>query len=205
MAAPDGDLLTLTPRTDDLRIDEDPPWVEAGALLARLHRSPVPDGLPEHGGRAYLQVAVDAATVLHPGGATDILRELGGTLVETWPEPTTTTVVHGDWDLGNLGRLPGTSAWVLTGPETLGVGDPRGISAGPPACGPPGSSTTRAGRRFFAGTPPPAVRCPRRGSRGPRSTIRPAAPCIRRPFGRSAGPRRSRPTWPRRCSRPASA
>lgn len=124
LAAPNGDLLTLTPRTDDLRLDEDPPWVDAGALLARLHRCPVPDQLPEHGGRAYLQVAVDAATVLHPGGATDILRELGDTLLDTWPEAAPTAVVHGDWDLGNLGRMPGTAAWVLTGPDTLGTGDP---------------------------------------------------------------------------------
>lgn len=131
VAAPNGDLLTFTPRTDGLGRDEEPPWVAAGALLARLHRCPVPEGLPEHGGRAQLRAATDAATVLHPGGPTNILRELGATLLGTWPEPTTPAVVHGGWNLSALGRMPGTPGWVLTGPETLGTGDPAWDLGGP--------------------------------------------------------------------------
>ncbi|MDN5571197.1 MAG: aminoglycoside phosphotransferase family protein [Propionibacteriaceae bacterium] len=124
LTAPNGQLLSLSPRTDGVPLDEEPPWQDAGRLLAHLHRTPPPAGLPEHAGRSYLQVAVDAATVLHQGGATDILRELGQTLLETWPTPARPGLVHGDWDLGNLGRLPGGSAWLLTGAETLGLGDP---------------------------------------------------------------------------------
>ncbi|WP_232549346.1 phosphotransferase family protein [Propioniciclava soli] len=132
ITAPNGQLLTLAPRTEPLPMDEEPPWQEAGRLLAHLHRTPPPPGLPEHGGHSYLQVAVDAASGLHPGGATDILRELGASLLAQWPDPPRPSVVHGDWDLGNLGRLPGTTTWLLTGPETLGLGDP-GWDLGRPA------------------------------------------------------------------------
>lgn len=131
--APDGRLLTLHPRTEPLPDDQPPPWREAGALLARLHACPVTDDLPDHGGRHQFAAAVAEADALHPGGSTDILRELGRTLLASWPTPTRRSVVHGTFDLGRLGRLPGTSSWLLTGPHTLGVGDAAWDLAGPAA------------------------------------------------------------------------
>lgn len=130
LTAPNGQLVSITPRTEGVPLDEEPPWADAGRLLAHLHRTPPPTDLPghatlpEHAGRSYLQIAVDAVTVLHQGGPTDILRELGTTLLATWPTPARPGLVHGDWDLGNLGRLPGSDHWLLTDPETLGLGDP---------------------------------------------------------------------------------
>lgn len=131
--APDGRLVTLSPRTDGLPDDAEPPWREAGALLARLHACPVPDDLPPHGGRAQFAAAVAEADALHPGGSTDVLRELGLHLLQSWPTPTQPSVVHGTFDLGRLGRLPGTDSWLLTGPHTLGVGDAAWDLAGPAA------------------------------------------------------------------------
>ena len=133
VAAPDGRLVTLAPRTHPLPDDEPPPWHEAGALLARLHSCPVPDDLPEHGGRQQFAAAVAEADAFHPGGSTDVLRELGLHLLQSWPVPTRVAVVHGTFDLGRLGRLPGTDAWLLTGPHTLGVGDAAWDLAGPAA------------------------------------------------------------------------
>lgn len=133
IAAPDGRLLTFSPRTESLPEDMPPPWREAGALLARLHAVPIPDDLPEHGGRQQFAAAVAEADALHPGGGTDILRELGRTLIMTWPTPVRPSVVHGTFDLGRLARLPGTSMWLLSHPHTLGTGDAAWDLAGPAA------------------------------------------------------------------------
>ncbi|HHU39152.1 MAG TPA: aminoglycoside phosphotransferase family protein [Propionibacterium sp.] len=133
IAAPDGRLVTLAPAAEPLADDEPPPWREVGALLARLHACPVTDDLPEHGGRAQFTAAVAEADALHPGGSTDILRELGLHLLQSWPSPVRPSVVHGTFDLGRLGRLAGTEAWLLTGPHTLGVGDAAWDLAGPAA------------------------------------------------------------------------
>ena len=153
--APDGGLLTLTPHTDD--VGDDPPWSGIGRLLARLHRIPLGDlplggrplaglplaGLPAHGGRRRLEAAVADVYELKPGGYADILHELGRTLLATWPEPGRTggadrragrtTIVHGHFDLAHVGYLPETETLLLTGPETLGLGDPAwdlGVPAG---------------------------------------------------------------------------
>ncbi len=133
ISAPDGRLITLTPRSELLPDDAPPPWHEAGALLARLHACPVPDDLPEHGGRHQFAAAVAEADALHPGGSTDILRELGLHLLQDWPTPTRQVVVHGTFDLGRLARMPNTDAWLLTSPHTLGTGDPAWDLAGPAA------------------------------------------------------------------------
>jgi len=123
-AAPDGHLLSLTPRTDPLPPEMPPPWREAGSLLARLHRMVAPATLPTHAGKERLAESVAEAATLKPGGSTDILRELGMTLLDTWPDLTWRAVVHGDWGLGKLARLPGTTTLVLTEPWSLGLGDP---------------------------------------------------------------------------------
>lgn len=122
--APDGRLVTLEPRTVGLEPDEPVPWHEAGALLGSLHRTPIRHDPPPHIGRVRLVEVVQQAAELKPGGTTDILRELGLTLLDTWPERTWRTLVHGAWDLNRLGRMPGTTTWLLTDPSTLGAGDP---------------------------------------------------------------------------------
>lgn len=124
IAAPDGDLVTLEPLTE-LATDHQPvPWREAGALVARLQACPLPTAppLPEHGGRAAVTASLARADALHPGGSTDILRELGRTLLRTWPAASDPVVVHGALHLGTIGRLPGTPSWLLTEPGTLGFG-----------------------------------------------------------------------------------
>lgn len=138
VAAPDGHYLSLWPRLDGFWSHEPAPWAEAGTLLARLHRLPVPDDLPEHGGRRLIVQAREQAASLKPGGATDVLRVFGGELLDTWPAPTRTTLVHGDWHLGQLGRWPGSTAVRLGQPEAsaldaLGVGDPAWDFARPAA------------------------------------------------------------------------
>lgn len=167
IAAPDGRLLTFAPRTEPLPEDEAPPWHEAGALLARLHACPVTDDLPEHGGRQQFAAAVSEADALHPGGATDTLRELGRTLNQTWPEPTRASIVHGTFDLGRLGRLPRTTPWLLTHPETLGVGDPAWDLAGPAALWAAGLLDEASWHAFVGGYAAAGGRTPTEGQPWP--------------------------------------
>lgn len=138
LAAPDGRLLTLWPRLDGLSPDDPVPWARAGALLAGLHRLPLPEGLPEHGGRRLVVEARAVAATLHPGGSTDVLRILADELLASWPAPTRPALVHGDWHVGQLGRLPGTDTLLLGHPEAsaldaLGAGDPAWDLARPAA------------------------------------------------------------------------
>lgn len=124
LAAPDGRHLILEPRID-LAGDSSPiPWREIGALVARLQACPLPTApaLPEHGGRAVLTAAVMVADKLHPGGGTDILRELGRTLLRTWPTATRPVLAHGAVHLRSVGRLMGTPTWLFSRPATLGFG-----------------------------------------------------------------------------------
>ena len=121
--APDGRLVTLWPRVDVLDPgDSSFPWIEAGALLARLHRMPVPP-LHAHGGRARVARAAARAADLPPGGATDVLRSLALELLRAWPEPHPhDRLLHGDCDLGQLCRRPGTSQLLLLDLDDLGTG-----------------------------------------------------------------------------------
>lgn len=124
ITAPDGRLLSLEPVTDSAAEISPIPWREAGSLVARLQAMPLParNPLPEHGGRAAVQASLARADALHPGGSTDILRELGRTLLRTWPTASRPVLVHGAVHLGTIGRLPGTPTWLFTQPETLGFG-----------------------------------------------------------------------------------
>ncbi len=129
--APDGRWLTLWPKVTALDPGaETTPWREVGELLARLHAMPLPE-LPPHGGRARLQQASTDAGNLRPGGATNVLRKLVLDLTRSWPEGDE-RVVHGDFHLGNVGRLA-DGQLVLLSVDALGLGDPAwdlGLPAG---------------------------------------------------------------------------
>ena len=125
MRAPDGRLLSLEPRLD-LAQDANPiPWREIGGLVGRLQAIPHTDvvPLPEHGGRAAVIAALTRADAFHPGGSTDILRELGRTLLRTWPPIGRKTLVHGHLMLSTVGRIPRTPHWLFRDARTLGIGD----------------------------------------------------------------------------------
>jgi aminoglycoside phosphotransferase (APT) family kinase protein len=108
-------VQTVVPQPDRL------PWADAGRLLARLHTEPVPTRAPGHGWPHRLRRAVDAARA----DAT-VRRAAAGLPDEVWRAGSPdrpTTLVHGDWHLGQLGRRPG-GPWLLIDVDDLGVGDP---------------------------------------------------------------------------------
>ena len=96
------------------------PWADAGRLLAGLHREPVtvriPHGWP-HRLRRMLRSTDD-----------DIIRRAAAALpAEVWRAGSPdrpTTLVHGDWHLGQLGRHVEAEPWLLIDIDDLGVGDP---------------------------------------------------------------------------------
>jgi aminoglycoside phosphotransferase (APT) family kinase protein len=96
------------------------PWADAGRLLARLHGEPVtvrtPHGWP-HRLRRMLRTTGDD-TIRHAAA------ELPGEVWRAGSPDRPTTLVHGDWHLGQLGRLSATAPWLLFDVDDLGVGDP---------------------------------------------------------------------------------
>ncbi|MFI9153267.1 phosphotransferase family protein [Streptomyces sp. NPDC053367] len=121
---------------------EDPdaaPWEAAAALLAALHRSPAPTGLPPMRGPAKAAGAVARLRA----GAPDhqaVAPVLGawGTL-PAWargeaPMPDATTLCHGDLHLGQLVRHPAPDGpWRLIDVDDLGTGVPAWDLARPAA------------------------------------------------------------------------
>jgi aminoglycoside phosphotransferase (APT) family kinase protein len=119
---------TSWPRVEVVAPDPDlAPWREAGSLLAQLHREPIAAvaWLPPHGGAARLPRALDRAAGLESAA---VLRRAAADLPAPAWEPGSArrpvTVVHGDWHLGQLGRLPGETRWQLIDIDDLGLGDP---------------------------------------------------------------------------------
>lgn len=133
------------------------PWAEAGALLAGLHRSvpaslddPALHTLPPQGGPARLRrvvlrldrrapgrdASVESAAAAVRGAGVRVLADLAA-----YPCPAGGFVVHGDWHLGQLGRLRsphGPGRWLLLDVDDVGLGDPAwdlGRPAGFWACG----------------------------------------------------------------------
>ena len=95
------------------------PWAEAGRLLARLHEEVPPRHAPPHGWKHRLRRmlrSADEVTIRRAAAA------LPGEVWRAGSPDRPTTLVHGDWHLGQLGRRAGT--WVLIDVDDLGVGDP---------------------------------------------------------------------------------
>jgi aminoglycoside phosphotransferase (APT) family kinase protein len=98
------------------------PWADAGRLLARLHSEPVPPRTPAHGWPQRLRRAV------HTARRNDVVRRAAASLPdEAWRAASPgrpSTLVHGDWHLGQLGRRSADEPWLLIDVDDLGVGDP---------------------------------------------------------------------------------
>jgi aminoglycoside phosphotransferase (APT) family kinase protein len=95
------------------------PWADAGRLLAQLHGESTTMRVPPHGWphrlRRMLRAANDAT----------VRRAAAELPPEVWRAGSPdrpTTLVHGDWHLGQLGRRSGP--WVLIDVDDLGAGDP---------------------------------------------------------------------------------
>lgn len=109
------------------------PWEDAGRLLALLHRTPPPPGLPAM--RAPLKAALAVERMRrsapeHPATATVL------SAWRTLPDPdrahggVPAALCHGDFHLGQLVRAP---HWRLIDVDDLGVGDPAWDLARPAA------------------------------------------------------------------------
>ncbi|MER8043946.1 aminoglycoside phosphotransferase family protein [Streptomyces sp. NPDC094032] len=133
-AALDGRVLTAWPY--GVPVDpEDPgaaPWEEAGRLLALLHRTPPPPGLPPMRAPLKAALAVDRmrrAAPDHPATAT-VLAAWRTLAPQDGPPPGPLALCHGDFHLGQLVRAP---HWRLIDVDDLGVGDPAWDLARPAA------------------------------------------------------------------------
>jgi aminoglycoside phosphotransferase (APT) family kinase protein len=100
------------------------PWAAAGRLLAMLHRERLTSRLPPHGWPQRLRRALDTLRA-RPN---DTVRHAAAALPEAvWRAGSPdrpVTLVHGDWHLGQLGRLGARAPWLLIDVDDLGAGDP---------------------------------------------------------------------------------
>jgi aminoglycoside phosphotransferase (APT) family kinase protein len=118
------------PRVEVLPPDPDSaPWGEAGRVLARLHRAAVRDvdTRLQPGWPARLRRALASIRGQGTEQADVIECAAGGLPPQAWQagdQARPATLVHGDWHLGQLGRMSGEACWRLIDVDDLGVGDP---------------------------------------------------------------------------------
>ncbi|MFI8518059.1 aminoglycoside phosphotransferase family protein [Streptomyces sp. NPDC085481] len=135
--AVDGRLVTGWPYGTpvDPADPESAPWEEAGRLLALLHRTPAPPGLPAMRAPVKAALAVDRMRRTapdHPATAT-VLRAWQGLQAPDGAAPAGSRgLCHGDFHLGQLVRLTRPAAdpdptpappWRLIDVDDLGLGD----------------------------------------------------------------------------------
>ncbi|MFE6102683.1 phosphotransferase family protein [Streptomyces laurentii] len=107
------------------------PWEEAARLLALLHRTPPPPGLPPMRAPLKAALAVERMRRAAPGHpATATVLRAWRTLPEEYPRTAADRLCHGDFHLGQLVRAP---HWRLIDVDDLGVGDPAWDLARPAA------------------------------------------------------------------------
>ncbi|CAL9287393.1 aminoglycoside phosphotransferase family protein [Streptomyces erythrogriseus] len=106
------------------------PWEEAGGLLARLHRTPLPESVPPARGPEKAARAVALLrdlTPRHPAAALvlDAWADLPPWARGEAPAPGPVRLCHGDFHLGQLIRDPAPgSPWLLIDVDDLGAGPP---------------------------------------------------------------------------------
>ncbi|GGW19534.1 aminoglycoside phosphotransferase [Streptomyces capoamus] len=138
-----GRLVTLWPygRPVDPDDPDAAPWEAAATLLARLHRTPVPAGLPAMRGPAKAARALGrlrSALRGTPHAAARPVLAAWGTL-PAWaraaaPMPGPPALCHGDLHLGQLVRHPAPDGpWKLIDVDDLGAGVPAWDLARPAA------------------------------------------------------------------------
>lgn len=181
MTAPDGSPVTAWPSVRVLGPDDEIPWSDVGALLARLHRLPVPAALPGHAATDRLARALERARGLPDETSRSLLVELGERLLREVREVTGTveraqrhtigspprqedSAVHGDFHLGQVGLWE--SGWRLLDIDDVGIGDPAWDLARPAGFWAAGLLDDHAwagfldGYRGAAGPAVPALRDP---------------------------------------------
>ncbi|MEV3870296.1 aminoglycoside phosphotransferase family protein [Streptomyces sp. NPDC049906] len=139
-ALPDGRPVSLWPYGTpvDPRTPDRAPWVEAGELLARLHRVDVarlPGPLPPMRGPAKaaravrrMRSAVPSTPAARASAPAAAAVERAWLTLPRWardetPAPRTDTLCHGDLHLGQLVRAPAPDGpWRLIDVDDLGVG-----------------------------------------------------------------------------------
>ncbi|GIJ68279.1 phosphotransferase family protein [Virgisporangium ochraceum] len=115
--------VTLWPRGVPVReadLHGPGPWAAAGGLLATLHRTPAPPGTPPCGAPARVERALDRLAAGPPGFRSKIICDALGTVRVPHARPT--TLVHGDFHLGQVVSLGGARR--LIDLDTVGLGDP---------------------------------------------------------------------------------
>ncbi|WP_242886453.1 phosphotransferase family protein [Actinomadura litoris] len=135
----DGRTVTVSPYGEPVDPQEELPWEEGARLLAALHSTPVPADAPSWGRPTRVARLVSR---LGDGPAEDVVRRAFATL-PAWirgeaPEPPGRAhLIHGDWHLGQMVRLPGAPdgnrRWRLIDIEDLGTGVPAWDLARPAA------------------------------------------------------------------------
>lgn len=140
----DGRLVTFWPYGTPVDPDDPDaaPWEAVAALLARLHRAPLPPGTPPPPAmrgpwKAARAVAVVASWADPPPAVPHLLRAWAA--LPAWaraeaPQPDRTTLCHGDLHLGQLVRHPAPGGdWRLIDVDDLGTGVPAWDLARPAA------------------------------------------------------------------------